>query len=140
MTLQVLRKYPLLYNLIQKFLSFSFVGLIVTIISLCLTYLFLKILGTHLYPTYILIYCFMILLSYALNLKFTFKSEHKMKKLLYYFLVYLSGMVIGIIVLKIYELTLPFENWILSYLVVPVTAVWNFVFSSKILMKVNKHE
>lgn len=122
---------------LSKLLRFSTVGVVVTLTSLSLTFLFLKIIGTPLYITYILIYALTIFLSYILNLKWTFKSIHSKRKMIYYFLTYLSGMLLGVLVLKFYKSTLPFENWLLSYLVIPVTMTWNFFFSSKILSKVH---
>ena len=42
-------------------------------------------------------------------------------------------MLLGVFILSIYEKILPFENWILSYLVIPFTMTWNFILSSLIL-------
>ncbi len=79
----------------------------------------------------------MILLSYIFNARFTFKVFYSYIGLVKYILVYLSGMIVGLLTLKIYKTILLFDNWILSYLAIPVTLLWNFILSS-IYLKDNK--
>ena len=121
--------------LVKKFAGFSIVGLIVTIVGFLSMYIFLGVLKTPLYFTYAGIYIFSIIISYLLNSKFVFKINSTIKRTIIYFLIYLSSMVIGLILLTIYKSTLPFENWILSYLTVPITLTWNFVLSYLLLPK-----
>jgi hypothetical protein len=52
-----------------------------------------------------------------------------------YYGVYLSSMGVGVVLLRIYRAVLPFENWVLPLLVLPVTAMWNFGFSSAFLKR-----
>lgn len=111
------------------FAGFSGVGVITTLISLGAIYLFLEILQTPLILTYSLIYFLTIILSYFLNSLFVFKSPLAMKKGIKYFLIYLSGMLIGIVVLWLLKKTLSYDAYILAYLVLPVTMMWNFVCS-----------
>ncbi len=54
-----------------------------------------------------------------------------------YYAVYGSGMVMGFFVLRFYERNLDFESHILTYLVIPVTTLWNFAMST-ILFKGKK--
>lgn len=111
------------------FAGFSGVGIITTLISLGAIYLFLEILQTPLILTYSIIYFLTILLSYLLNSLLVFKSPLTMEKGIKYFLIYLSGMVIGIIVLWLLDQILDYDSYILAYLVLPVTMMWNFVLS-----------
>ncbi len=111
------------------FAGFSGVGVITTLISLGAIYLFLEIFQTPLILTYAIIYFLTILLSYFLNSLFVFKSPLAMNKGIKYFLIYLSGMVIGIGVLWLLKKTLSYDAYILAYLVLPVTMMWNFVLS-----------
>ncbi len=111
------------------FAGFSGVGVITTLISLGAIYLFLEILQTPLILTYSIIYFLTILLSYLLNSLLVFKSPLAMKKGIKYFLIYFSGMVIGIVVLWLLKKTLSYDAYILAYLVLPVTMMWNFVLS-----------
>lgn len=112
--------------------GFSGVGVITTLISLAAIYVFLEMFKTPLYLTYAIIYFLTILLSYLLNSIFVFKSPLNTKKALTYFLIYLSGMLIGMVVLWMLKATLSYDHYILAYLVVPVTMIWNFLFSFKL--------
>ena len=111
------------------FAGFSGVGVITTLISLGAIYLFLEILQTPLILTYSIIYFLTILLSYFLNSLFVFKSPLAMEKGIKYFLIYLSGMLIGIVVLWLLDQILDYDSYILAYLVLPVTMIWNFLMS-----------
>ncbi len=114
-------------RIITIFAGFSGVGVITTLISLAAIYFFLEILKTPLILTYSLIYFFTILLSYFLNSLIVFKSSIEFKKGIMYFIIYLSGMIIGIVVLWLLKKTLPYDAYILAYLVLPVTMLWNFI-------------
>lgn len=128
------------HKLFRKVLGFSSVGVFTTLLSLSLTYVFLELIKTPLIPTYVCIYFSTILISYFMNSRLVFKSGKSFKKLVLYYGVYLSGMLLGVLVLKIYEGCLPFKNYILSYLVIPFTMTWNFILSALVLKnrKVNE--
>ena len=123
-------------SLVLKFTGFSIVGIIVNIVGLLSTYLFLGILKTPLYTTYAFIYFFSIIISYLLNSKFVFKIKSTIKRTIIYFLIYLSSMLIGLLLLKFYNKVLPLENWILAYLTMPITLFWNFILSNLLLKKI----
>lgn len=120
-------------NIIKLFGSFSFVGLVTTLVSVALIFIFLKLLHTPLFVTYIGIYLATIVFSFLLNSIFVFKSDLSFGNGLKYFIVYLSGMLIGTLALWIDNKILPFENYFLGYLVLPFTTIWNFILSNKIL-------
>lgn len=113
----------------QKFSRFARVGLLVTLLSLALSYFFLKIIGTPLIPTYILLYFSMIFLSFLLNAHYTFNAKKNTKRLVLYYGSYGVSMLLGVILLWVFKSTLPFENWLLAYLVIPFTMTSNFLLS-----------
>jgi len=123
------------YSQVNRFLKFSVVGAIITLLSMLVTYIFLGILKTPLYLTYASIYVSAILFSYALNKKYVFRSKGSGRKIILYFAIYLSSMGIGLIVLWFYKRTLPLENYLLSYLVIPITLSWNYILSSILFKK-----
>lgn len=123
-------------NLVKLLGGFSFVGILTTIISLALIFIFLKIFQTPLIITYAGIYIATIFISFAMNSIMVFKSSLTLGKGIKYLLVYLSGMLLGVIVLWGFKKTLPFENYILGYLVIPFTMAWNFILSYRILKPV----
>lgn len=118
-----------------RFIRFAKVGAFVTLLSLGLSYFFLKIVGTPLIPTYVILYLSMISLSFMLNSKYTFKAKRNVKRLLLYYGSYGSSMLLGVGLLSIFKALLPFENWILAYMVVPFTMTSNFILSSFIFKK-----
>ena len=73
-----------LKNAVKRFSKFAGVGVIVTLTTMGLNYIFLEIIGTSLVPTYVLIYLAMIYLSFLLNSFFTFKAKRSLKKLFLY--------------------------------------------------------
>ncbi len=117
--------------------GFSVIGLITTLLSLLMIFVFLKIVQTPLIITYVCIYTASILLSFILNSVFVFKSNLSVKNGLKYFLIYFSGMLLGTLLLWVFKKIIPLENYILGYLVLPFTMVWNFSFSF-ILLKPEK--
>ncbi|WP_394707641.1 GtrA family protein [uncultured Draconibacterium sp.] len=122
-------------GIVIKFIKFAKVGAFVTFLSLGLNYFFLKIVSTPLLPTYIILYLLMISLSFFLNSKYTFKAERSIKQLIMYYGSYCSSMLLGVALLSIFKILLPFENWILAYMVVPFTMTSNFILSSLIFKK-----
>ncbi len=114
---------------ISAFLRFSGVGVVVTLISMLILFVCLEIYHTPLQLTYMLTYIATILLSYTLNRSFTFNSRHSSKQMLQYFAVYLSGMLLGMLLLYVFRMTLPFPDWLLSYIVIPFTLLNNYHWS-----------
>lgn len=92
------------------------------------------------YVSYVLSFVLSILLSYVLNMFKVFSSRFSWKSLGLYYLTYLSSMVLGILLLKLYTWLLPtWSATLLSYMVIPITMVYNYVFVNK-LAKKNKNE
>ena len=124
-------------NFLIRFSKFAKVGVFITLLSLALSFFFLKIIGTPLISTYVILYLCMILLSFLLNAKYTFQSSYNIKNLFLYYGSYGISMLLGILLLSIFRNILPFENWVLAYLVIPFTMTSNFLLSSYIFK--NKH-
>lgn len=117
----------------QRFSKFASVGVVCTFFSLTCNFVLLKYVHTLLIPTYIGVSCCSIFLSFLLNSTFTFKSAINWYNLTAYYMVYLSSMLIGVIVLTIYDYLLDLEVWIYPFMVTPITMIWNFYFASKFL-------
>ncbi len=119
----------------HRFTKFSLVGAIITATSLTTSFIFLKIIGTPLIITYIVNYFSMITFSYLLNAYFVFKRKFDFKQLIFYYLAYISGMILGIFLLKLFRTMFSVENWVLSYMVIPFTMMSNFLFADKIFKR-----
>ncbi len=129
----------ILYQFIQaiwkKLIGFSIVGVIVTLFSIFLLYLFVQILRFNLYVGYSLSYIISILLSLWLNNTFVFRGGSiNIKKTYKYVAVYLISMAIGLLLLVPLEPIFPnIEKFWLTLMCLPVTYIWNFFFANKIL-------
>ena len=113
----------------KQFLNFFGVGAFTTTISIILYYIAFSVLELPLYSTYIVVYFFMIFLSYLLNAKITFKQNRNTKTLLKYYLIYLLGMLIGLSLLKSAEMFLPLSNFVLSVIVIIPRTIIVFFFT-----------
>lgn len=121
------------HKTVRKIAGFSFVGVIVTLVSMALIYIMNEWLHWNPYVSYILSTILSILLSYVLNMSKVFSSSFSWKSLGLYYLTYLSSMVLGMILLKLYLWLLPTWNaTLLSYMVIPITMIFNYLFVNKI--------
>lgn len=119
-------------KVLKIFAGFSVVGGVTTLLSLAALYVFLELFKTALIPTYAIIYFLTILLSYYANSVFVFKSTVEVKKTISYFCIYLSGMVVGMLLLWVFKATIPLDDYLLSYFVLPLTMAWNFLLSFRL--------
>jgi len=120
---------------IRRLSSFSIIGAVITALSTGSNIVLLAFFHTPLILTYVCVYCTAITVSYILNSHLTFHSPLSAQKLVLHFGAYLSSMGIGVVLLKVYRALLPFENWVLPLLVLPVTALWNYGFSSALMLR-----
>lgn len=124
------------HKLIATFAGFSFVGIVVTLISMLLIFICNEILGWNSIVSYLLSYGISILLSYIFNANYVWKSVFSFVAMVQYFGIYIASMVLGAVLLWLLELTFPDVNkTILSYCVIPLTMLWNFFFVNRLLSK-----
>lgn len=125
-------------ELIRGFSKFSIIGGLMAILSMSANYLFLEVLHTPLFITYAINYFVSIFISYHLNRIYTFKSHYSFRSLVQYYLVYASGMLLGMLLLWLFKMILPFGNWVLTLCVLPFTTLSNFLLSRLVFSKNNK--
>ena len=124
------------HKLIATFAGFSFVGIVVTLVSMLLIFICNEILLWNSIVSYLLSYGISILLSYFLNAKYVWKSEMSFVAMIRYFGIYIASMVLGAVLLWLLEFALPDVNkTILSYCVIPFTMLWNYFFVNRLLSK-----
>lgn len=125
----------------MKFAGFGGIGGAMTLLSMLLIAITNELLGWNPQVSYVVAYMATLLLSYWLNSRLVFHSSMNLRKLAGYCGTYLSGMLLGMLMLK--ALTSGFPQWnptLLSYAVIPVTMVWNFIFINRILTHNPKRE
>lgn len=126
-------------RLFRTIVGFSFVGVIVTMISLVMLYVFNEVCHMNVYIAYVLSYTLSIAISFLLNARIVFKSRFTWKKIILYYTSYICSMILGVIILGVYEWSLPdVSHTILSYMVIPITTIYNYFFTSKILTSEKK--
>jgi len=123
----------MLKQLIIQFSKFAGVGALCAGGSLSANFVMLKYFNAPLMLTYISIYLCSIFLSFILNSHFTYKSEKTLGNLMAYYMIYMTAMVMGVLLLNIYEWLFDFEKWIYPFMVTPITMIWNFTYASKVL-------
>ncbi len=123
---------------LDSFVKFSGVGAFITIASMFSTFFWLKIVGTSLFTTYFINYTVFILLSYFLNCIFTFKSRITLASLAMYYIVYFSGLLLGMLLLYLFKLMFVTENWVYAFITLPFTLTSNYLFSAVVFHKTGK--
>lgn len=118
----------------QNFIGFAFVGLLCTLLTFGGIFVFNNLLKWNIYISYGITYFITIGISYYLNTILVFKIKVAFKKLIKYYLIYLSSLFIGFFVLIIISTILPQLNpTIRGFLVIPFTTMYNFFFTNRIL-------
>jgi putative flippase GtrA len=122
-------------RLLQQITGFSFVGIIVTVFSIILLYISLKVLKMDVYIAYVVVYIISIAISYFLNGKIVFKKGLNVTTYLIYNLIYASSLALGLFILYVAEKNFNFDEFVNSIIPLPFTMIWNFLFAKKMFDK-----
>ena len=128
---------------LNHFLGFAIVGVMMTALTLMLNFIFLTELKISLVITYIVVAIITIFISYLLNTFLVFKQNFSFLTLFLYYGVYLSGMIVGVPLLKFFEYVLPVElfsaqlqpyrEFFISGMPIPITLIWNYILTSFVM-------
>ena len=128
---------------LNHFLGFAIVGVGMTLLTLILNFIFIKILAFNLVTAYVITGVLTIFVSYLLNTYLVFKEHFSIITLLVYYGIYLSGMLIGIPLLKLFEFLLPINSFplvlqsnrtfLISAMPIPITLIWNYILTSFVM-------
>lgn len=119
----------MLDKLIHRIFGFSIVGVISSLLSLLLIFVGNELIGLNVYVVYFLSYIITILVSYFLNARYVWKHELRIIDVVKYFGIYISSMILGMLLLMFFELLMPnLNHTILSFLTIPFTMAWNYLF------------
>lgn len=121
-------------RILKTFLGFCSIWAVMTFLCMLLIAITNEVLSWNPEVSYAFAYITTILLSYFLNSKYVFHSSFNLIKMLSYCATYISGMFLGMILIKIGMTLLPKINeTLISYAVIPFTLTWNFVLINIIL-------
>jgi len=121
------------HTFITQLSKFGLVGALTTTFGIVANYILLEILHLPLYPVYIAVFLVGVLLSYLLNSHFTFKEKTNLKSGARYYASYLIGLVVGLMLLYIFDQTLPYSDFILTVLIIPPRFLLTFFLVKKIV-------
>jgi putative flippase GtrA len=119
----------------KKLAGFGIIGVISTLFSMLLMYIFHNLMHWHYQASYVISYIIPLSLSFVLNSIFVFNSKKNTRNLIVYFSVYLSSMCTGMIILALFKQFIALDETILSYMTLPFTMAQNFTLSHLLLKK-----
>ena len=119
----------------RKLAGFGIIGVISTLLSMLLMYIFHNLLHWHYQVAYVISYIIPLFLSFILNSAFVFKSHKNTRNLIVYFSIYLSSMCSGMVILALFKRYIPLDETLLSYMTLPFTMTQNFTLSHLFLKK-----
>jgi len=122
-----------LRGFITQFSKFGLVGVLTTTFGIVCYYILLERMALPLYPVYISIFLVGVLISYLLNSHFTFHKKTNLKDSIRYYTSYLVGLVVGLILLYIFERTLEYSDFILTILIIPPRFLLTFLLVKKVV-------
>ena len=121
-------------RLTARFLGFSLIGVVSTLLSVGIMAIMNECAGINGYVSYVTAYVVTILFSYFANALLVYKVSVSIAACVGFFATYLSGMVVGTILLAVAKQVFPSANdTLLGCAVLPFTIVWNFAFVNCIL-------
>lgn len=125
-------------GLFMRFGGFSLIGVVNTLLSMALIFVLNECLCVDYRVSYVVSYVVTIMLAYVANARLVFHVPLSRCDALGFLAAYMSGMVVGVACLWGLRKLFPDVNaTMLSYVVVLVTLVWNFVFVNKVLSRKN---
>lgn len=116
----------------KYFIGFSIVGVFITITSLLLTILLIEVFKVNILIAYPAVYFISILASYYLNKEHVFKYFGYKNRLFLYFIIYLTSMLLGLLLISLIKAVSSITDTIIAILVLPFTTIYNFVLVSLI--------
>jgi len=123
-------------TIIARFCGFSLIGAVSTILSVVIMAFLNEVLGCNGYASYVVAYVTTILFSYFANARLVYRRRVSLAECCGFFATYLSGMVVGTLLLALAKCMFPSTNdTLLGCAVLPFTVAWNFVFVNFMLTR-----
>jgi len=117
----------------RKMIPFALVGGIFNLIELGGTFYFVKYMEFPLRLTYAICFIVATIVAYTLNSFFTFNSKFNFVNFIKYFSIYMVAMLIGQIVILIFQSFTEFPDEIYPFIAAPFVYIWNFTMTNRFL-------
>lgn len=118
---------------VKELFNFSFIAILNAIIGLSGLYILLEVFEWNIYLSYIVIYFFGITFSYFLNSRFTFKKKTNVSDAQKFYVIYIAGLIFGLLSLKIIDVLFLFTPFIKVLLVIPLRSLLTYIFLQKFI-------
>ena len=122
-----------LRGFITQFSKFGLVGLLTTTFGIVCFYILLDRMALPLYPVYICVFLVGIFISYLLNSRYTFKKKVNLKDSLGYYASYIIGLIVGLILLYVFDRIFDYSDFILTLLIIPPRFLLTFILLKSIV-------
>jgi len=114
-------------TLVKYFAGFSVVGAIVTIASFFTAIFLIEFFKISILIVYPVVYISSLFVSYYLNKEIVFKYRGSKNKLLLYFTIYLTSMLLGFLLIFLMKEFTDIRETLIAILILPVTTTYNFI-------------
>jgi len=118
---------------IAQLSKFGIVGVFTTTFGILCYYILLERLALPLYPIYISVFLVGVFISYLLNSRYTFKKKTNFKDSIGYYASYIIGLIVGLILLYVFDRIFDYSNFILTLLVIPPRFLLTFILLKKVV-------
>jgi len=122
-----------LRGFIAQFSKFGLVGVLTTTFGIVCYYILLDRMGLPLYPVYVCVFLVGVLISYLLNSRYTFKKKVNLKDSLGYYASYMIGLIVGLILLYVFDRIFDYSDFILTLLIIPPRFLLTFILLKSIV-------
>jgi len=126
-------KYVQFKRLITQFSKFGLIGVFTTTFGIICYYILLERLALPLYPVYIAVFLVGVFISYLLNSRYTFKKKANLKDSIGYYASYIIGLIVGLILLYVFDRIFDYSDFILTLLVIPPRFLLTFFLVKKVV-------
>mgnify|MGYP000138116480 CR=1 FL=1 len=123
---------------LRKFLKFGSIGGAITFFGLIGYYICLEVYNFSVYPVYIILNLIAVVASYLLNSKFTFKKKRNFADSIKYQIIYIFGILFGLLLIYLLELYTPLQSFYIVVLIIPLRVAFTYVLVSKFVFSDQK--
>lgn len=122
-------------KLLSQIVKFCGVGVLMLIFSTSMFYICFELLDLPLYATYVCIYLVAIYISYYLNTTYTFQAKRSKSDLTKYYIVYLIGMLFGLLILYVLAQKTSFSKFQLTIIQIVPRTIFTFILTKLFIYK-----
>lgn len=121
-----------------RLIKFGSIGGFITIFGIIGYYICLEIYNFSIYPTFIVLNIIAVIFSYLLNTKFTFRKKRNLHDSIRYYIIYLTGIAIGLGLIYLIENNTSLKPFFIVLLIIPIRVFITYLMVSKFVFSKSK--